>query len=80
MERLGVVTIYRLDRQSTCDNYDDGSSDDDSDAADLADEGSEEEYSDEEEYCMLVRGVEGKRGGCDEEKCYNLDNCAICFC
>jgi len=62
------VSAQRLDRQSTHDNYADSSSDDNSDAADLADVGSEEEYSDEEEYCMLVRGVEGKRGGCDEEK------------
>ena len=57
------VSAQRLDRQSTHDNYADSSSDDNSDAADLADVGSEEEYSDEEEYCMLVREVEGRRGG-----------------
>jgi len=63
------VSAQRLDRQSTHDNYADSSSDDNSDAADLADVGSEEEYSDEEEYCMLVREVEGRRGGgCGREE------------
>ena len=56
-----TVGAQRLHRRSSHDKYADSSSDDDSDAADLGDEGSEEEYSDEEEYRMLVRGGEGRR-------------------
>ncbi len=42
-------------RHSSQDVGTDSDSSDDPDLADLGDQGSEDEYSDEEEYCMLVR-------------------------
>ena len=46
-------------RHSSQNSVSSSDSSDDSDVADLGDQSSEEEYSDEEEYCMLVRGSYG---------------------
>ncbi len=47
--------VKKRKRHTSQDVESNSDSSDDSDVADLGDQGSEEECSDEEEYCMLVR-------------------------